>query len=148
MYDFAEIVPVSALRNRNTDELMSAIFQYLEEGPQYYDEDTITDQPERAIVAEMIREKALRSLDKEVPHGIAVVIDRMKDRQDGRIVDIDATIICERDSHKGIIIGKQGAMLKKIGTQARMDMEKLLDTKVNLKYGSRSRKTGGIANSY
>ena len=129
----AEIVPVSALRNRNTDELMSAIFQYLEEGPQYYDEDTITDQPERAIVAEMIREKALRSLDKEVPHGIAVVIDRMKDRQDGRIVDIDATIICERDSHKGIIIGKQGAMLKKIGTQARMDMEKLLDTKVNLK---------------
>ena len=133
VYDFAEIVPVSALRNRNTDELMSAIFQYLEEGPQYYDEDTITDQPERAIVAEMIREKALRSLDKEVPHGIAVVIDRMKDRQDGRIVDIDATIICERDSHKGIIIGKQGAMLKKIGTQARMDMEKLLDTKVNLK---------------
>ena len=133
VYDFAEIVPVSALRNRNTDELMSAIFQYLEEGPQYYDEDTITEQPERAIVAEMIREKALRSLDKEVPHGIAVVIDRMKDRQDGRIVDIDATIICERDSHKGIIIGKQGAMLKKIGTQARMDMEKLLDTKVNLK---------------
>lgn len=133
VYDFAEIVPVSALRNRNTDELMSVIFQYLEEGPRYYDEDTITDQPERAIVAEMIREKALRSLDKEVPHGIAVVIDRMKDRQDGRIVDIDATIICERDSHKGIIIGKQGAMLKKIGTQARMDMEKLLDTKVNLK---------------
>ncbi len=133
VYDFKEIVPVSALRNQNTDELLTTIFQYLDEGPQYYDEDTITDQPERAIVAEMIREKALRSLDKEVPHGIAVVIDRMKDRESGNIVDIDATIICERDSHKGIIIGKQGAMLKKIGTQARIDMENLLDTKVNLK---------------
>ena len=133
VYDFKEIVPVSALRNQNTDELLTTIFQYLDEGPQYYDEDTITDQPERAIVAEMIREKALRSLDKEVPHGIAVVIDRMKDREGGNIVDIDATIICERDSHKGIIIGKQGAMLKKIGTQARIDMENLLDTKVNLK---------------
>lgn len=133
VYNFKEIVPVSALRNQNTDELLKTIFQYLEEGPQYYDEDTITDQPERAIVAEMIREKALRSLDKEVPHGIAVVIDRMKDREGGNIVDIDATIICERDSHKGIIIGKQGAMLKKIGTQARIDMENLLDTKVNLK---------------
>ena len=133
VYDFKEIVPVSALRSRNTDELLKTIFEYLEDGPQYYDEDTITDQPERAIVAEMIREKALRSLDKEVPHGIAVVIDRMKDRGQGNIVDIDATIICERDSHKGIIIGKQGAMLKKIGTQARMDMENLLDTKVNLK---------------
>lgn len=133
VYDFKEIVPVSALRSRNTDELLKTIFAYLEEGPQYYDADTITDQPERAIVAEMIREKALRCLDKEVPHGIAVVIDRMKDREQGNIVDIDATIICERDSHKGIIIGKQGAMLKKIGTQARMDMENLLDTKVNLK---------------
>lgn len=133
VYGFKEIVPVSALRNRNTDELLKTIFQYLDEGPQYYDEDTITDQPERAIVAEMIREKALRCLDKEVPHGIAVVIDRMKDRETGNIVDMDATIICERDSHKGIIIGKQGAMLKKIGTQARMDMEKLLNTKVNLK---------------
>ena len=133
VYDFKEIVPVSALRDRNTDELMHTIFQYLEEGPQYYDADTITDQPERAIVAEMIREKALRCLDKEVPHGIAVVIDRMKDIQHGKIVESDATIICERDSHKGIIIGKQGAMLKKIGTQARIDMEKLLDTKVNLK---------------
>lgn len=133
VYNFKEIVPVSALRNRNTDELLKTIFEYLEEGPQYYDADTITDQPERAIVAEMIREKALRCLDKEVPHGIAVVIDRMKDREQGNIVDIDATIICERDSHKGIIIGKQGAMLKKIGTQARMDMENLLDTKVNLK---------------
>ena len=133
VYDFKEIVPVSALKDKNTDELLKTIFEYLEEGPQYYDADTITDQPERAIVAEMIREKALRLLDKEVPHGIAVVIDQMKDRESGNIVDIDATIICERDSHKGIIIGKQGAMLKKIGTQARKDMENLLNTKVNLK---------------
>lgn len=133
VYDFEEIVPVSALRDRNTDELLRTIFSYLEEGPQYYDPDTITDQPERAIVAEIIREKALRCLDQEVPHGIAVMIDRMKDREHGRMVDIDATIVCERASHKGIIIGKQGSMLKKIGTQARQDMEHLLDTKVNLK---------------
>lgn len=133
VYDFKEIVPVSALKDKNTDELIRTIFSCLEEGPQYYDADTITDQPERAIVAEMIREKALRLLEKEVPHGIAVVVDQMKERQKGNIVDIDATIICERDSHKGIIIGKQGSMLKKIGTQARRDMENLLDTKVNLK---------------
>lgn len=133
VYDFEEIVPVSALKDKNTDELLRTIFDYLEEGPRYYDEDIVTDQPERAIVAEMIREKALRCLDQEIPHGIAVLIDRMKDRKGTNIVDIDATIICERDSHKGIIIGKQGAMLKKIGSQARKDMERLLDAKVNLK---------------
>lgn len=130
--DFRDIVAVSALRNLKTEDLISSIFKCLVPGPQYYDGDTITDQPERAIVAEMIREKALRCLDKEVPHGIAVVIDRMKDREGANIVDIDATIICERDSHKGIIIGKNGSMLKKIGSQARKDMESLLDTKVNL----------------
>lgn len=133
VYPFYSVVAVSALRSRNTDQLLDVIFSCLPEGPQYYDADTITDQPERAIVAEMIREKALRCLDKEIPHGIAVVIDRMKDREQGGIVDIDATIICERDSHKGIIIGKQGSMLKKIGSQARVDMENLLDSKVNLK---------------
>lgn len=131
--EFAEIIPVSALKGKNTQDVIRTIMKYLPEGPRYYDEDTITDQPERQIVAEIIREKALRLLDQEIPHGIAVVIDRMKDRPQGSIVDIDATIVCERDSHKGIIIGKQGAMLKKIGTQARIDMEKLLDTKVNLK---------------
>ncbi len=130
---FQEIVPVSALKGENTDELLSVMFDYLEEGPQYYDADTITDQPERQIVAEMIREKALRSLQDEIPHGIAVAIDQMKERTKGNIIDIDATIVCERDSHKGIIIGKQGAMLKKIGSQARHDMENLLDCKVNLK---------------
>jgi len=125
-YAFDAIIPVSALRNRNTEEVLHKILKYLPEGPQYYDEDTITDQPERQIMAEIIREKALRCLEHEIPHGIAVVIERMKDRPDGNIVDIDATIICERDSHKGIIIGKQGAMLKKIGTKARLDIQNLL----------------------
>lgn len=133
VYDFDDIVPVSALKGKNSDELIRTIKKLLPYGPQFYDEDTITDQPERQIVAELIREQALRLLDKEIPHGIAVVIDRMKERPDGGIIDIDATIICERDSHKGIIIGKQGAMLKKIGTKARQSMENLLDTQVNLK---------------
>ena len=131
--NFAEIIPVSALEGTNTDDLVKSIFQYLPEGPMYYDEDTVTDQPERQIVAELIREKALRLLNQEIPHGIAVVIDRMKTRKKGDIVDIDATIICERDSHKGIIIGKQGAMIKEIGSNARMEIENLLDMKVNLK---------------
>lgn len=129
--DFAEIIPVSALKDKNTEDLIQTIFKYLPYGPVFYDEDTITDQPERQIVAEMIREKALRCLDDEVPHGIAVCIDSMKYTKS--IVNIDATIICERDSHKGIIIGKQGVMLKKIGTQARRDIENLLEMPVNLK---------------
>ena len=120
--NFAEIVPVSALRSQNLDTLLECIFKYLPYGPQFYDEDTVTDQPQRQIVAEMIREKALRTLDEEIPHGIAVTIDRMKERSQGNLVDIDATIICERDSHKGIIIGKQGAMLKKIGSAARFEI--------------------------
>lgn len=131
IYDFAEIVPVSARNGDNTDELVKVILKYLPYGPQFYDEDTVTDQPERQIVAELIREKALHSLNDEIPHGIAVAIDAMKYSR--RIVDIDATIICERDSHKGIIIGKQGAMLKKIGSTARYEIEKMLDKKVNLK---------------
>ena len=133
VYNFEAIVPVSALKGKNTDELIKTLKKLLPYGPQFYDEYTVTDQPERQIVSELIREQALRMLDKEIPHGIAVVIDRMKERPDGRLIDIDATIICERDSHKGIIIGKQGAMLKKIGTKARVSMENLLDTKVNLK---------------
>ena len=131
VYDFAEIIPTSALRGQNTDDIIDSIFKYLTYGPMFYDEDTVTDQPERAICAEIIREKALHALSDEIPHGIAVGIDQMKERKG--IVDIDATIVCERDSHKGIIIGKQGAMLKKIGTNARYEMERLLDTKVNLK---------------
>lgn len=132
IYDFKEIVPVSALKGENADHLVDVLFSYLEEGPMFYDEDTITDQPERQIVAELIREKALCLLSDEIPHGIAVSIERMKERKKGNLMDIDATIICERDSHKGIIIGKQGAMLKKIGTKARIEIENLLDIKVNL----------------
>ena len=132
--DFAEIVPVSARRGDNTDELVNVIMKYLPYGPQFYDEDTITDQPERQIVAEIIREKALHSLNEEIPHGIAVAIDKMKERPGKNpMVDIEATIICERDSHKGIIIGKGGAMLKKIGSNARFELERMLDSKVNLK---------------
>lgn len=133
IYDFAEIVPVSALKGVNSDTLLEVIYKYMPYGPMFYDEDTITDQPERQIVAELIREKALKCLDEEIPHGIAVAIDQMKYRKEGKLVDIDATIVCERDSHKGIIIGKGGAMLKKIGSAARYEIEHLLDTQVNLK---------------
>lgn len=131
IYDFADIVPVSARSGDNTDELLRVIMKYLPYGPQFYDEDTVTDQPERQIVAELIREKALHSLQDEIPHGIAVAIDRME--MQNKVMHIDATIICERDSHKGIIIGKQGSMLKKIGSTARYEIERMLDCKVNLK---------------
>lgn len=133
---FAEIIPVSALKGQKTDELMDEIFRYLPEGPMYYDEDTITDQPERQIVAELIREKALWLISDEIPHGIAVMVEKMKERkQSGEneiIIDIEATIVCERESHKGIIIGKGGSMLKAIGSNARKEIEALLDCKVNL----------------
>lgn len=140
VFDFAEIVPVSALREQNLDTVVDVIFKYLPYGPMFYDEETVTDQPERAIVAEIIREKALHALDDEIPHGIAVYIDRMKERRGQNIIDIDATIVCERDSHKGIIIGKGGSMLKKIGSNARYEMERLLDTQVNLKLWVKVRK--------
>ena len=128
--EFAEIVPVSALKSDNLKELIKCIMLYLPCGPAFFDEDTLTDQPERQIVAELIREKALRRLEEEIPHGIAVTIEKMKWRRN--IVEIDATIICEKNSHKGIIIGKQGAMLKKIGTDARRDIENMLEKQVNL----------------
>ena len=131
IYDFAAIVPVSARSGENTKELLKVVYQNLPYGPQFYDEDTITDKPERQIVAELIREKALHCLNEEIPHGIAVVIDSMKKK--GKVMHIDATIICERDSHKGIIIGKQGSMLKKIGSTARYEIEKMLDMQANLK---------------
>lgn len=127
---FAEIVPVSALKKDNTDVLITQIMKYLPEGPAFYDEDTITDQPTRQIVAELIREKVLHSIDEEIPHGVAVTIESMKYSK--KIVDIHATIICERDSHKGIIIGKSGQMLKKIGSMARPEIEDLLEQHVNL----------------
>lgn len=131
VFDFQEIVPVSALKGDNEQDLIDTIFKYLPYGPMFYDEDTVTDQPQRQIVAELIREQALRCLDEEIPHGIAVSIESMQYRE--HVVDIDATIVCEKDSHKGIIIGKGGSMLKKIGSRARREIEELLEYHVNLK---------------
>ena len=131
-YNFSDIVPVSALQGTNTSELLAVIQKYLPEGPRYYDEDTVTDQPMRQIAAELIREKALKCLNEEIPHGIAVLIDSMKERKNG-MYDIQATLVCERESHKGIIIGKQGGMLKKIGSAARFEIEALMGCRVNLK---------------
>ena len=128
--EYSEVVPVSALKKDNIDELIKCITKYLPYGEPFYDEDTITDQPIKQIVAELIREKALRCLDEEIPHGIAVTIERMQYTK--TIVNIDATIICEKDSHKGIIIGKQGGMLKKIGSAARYEIEDLLEMQANL----------------
>ncbi len=133
LYEFDEIIPVSALRGQNTEDIIDTLFQYLPYGPQYYDEDVVTDQPMRQIVAEVIREKALHALDDEIPHGIAVSVDVMKKRKKSPVTDIEATIVCEKESHKGIIIGKQGAMLKKIGSNARYEIERLVEGKVNLK---------------
>ena len=140
IYDFDEIVPLSALKGDNTDTLVDLIFKYLPYGPKYFDDDEVTDQPMRQIVAEVIREKALHALSDEIPHGIAVTIEKMKDRPNGKIVDIEATIVCERDSHKGIIIGKGGSMLKKIGSNARYEIEHMLEQKVNLKLWVKVRK--------
>lgn len=129
--DFAEIVPVSALTGDGAEDLISSVMKYLPYGQPFYDEDTVTDQPIRQIVAELIREKALKCLEDEIPHGVAVTIESMKNRK--HLVDIEATIICEKDSHKGIIIGKQGQMLKKIGSLARPEIEELVESQVNLK---------------
>ena len=132
LYGFAEVLPISAIKSTNLDELINVIRKYLPEGPQYFPGDMVTDQPERQIAAEIIREKALYLLQDEIPHGIAVEITGMKKRADKNMVDVDATIYCERDSHKGIIIGKQGAMLKRIGATARHDMERLLGSQIYL----------------
>lgn len=140
IYDFDEIVPASALRGENVSDVIDMIFRYLPYGPMFYEEDTITDQPQRQIVAEIVREKALHALEEEVPHGIAVTVDRMKQRKGKDLMDIEATIICERESHKGIIIGKGGGMLKKIGSNARFEIEKMLEQKVNLRLWVKVRK--------
>ena len=141
VYDFDEIIPVSALRNLNTQDVLDTVFQYLPYGPMFYDEETVTDQPMRQIVAEIIREKALHALDEEVPHGIAVTVEIMKQRQGKKkLTDIEATIVCERESHKGIIIGKGGAMLKKIGSNARFEIERLIGGRANLKLWVKIRK--------
>ena len=139
LYDFADIVPVSARNGDNTDDLINVIFSYLKPGPMFYDEDVVTDQPMRQIAAEIIREKALYCLNEEIPHGIAVTIEKMKERSNG-LMDIEATIICERESHKGIIIGKGGSMLKKIGSTARFELERMMEQQVNLKLWVKVRK--------
>lgn len=138
LYDFSEIIPVSAKKGDNTEELIATVMKYLPAGEAFYEEDTVTNQPERQIVSELIREKALKCLDEEIPHGIAVVVESMKYR--GDICDIQANIVCERETHKGIIIGRQGAMLKKIGTMARHDIEELLESRVNLQLWVKVRK--------
>lgn len=132
IYDFAEIIPLSALKGKNKDVLLECIKKYLPEGPQFFPSDMITDQPERQIVAEIIREKSLKLLQDEIPHGIAVEVSSMKGRKDRDLVDIQATLYCERESHKGMIIGKNGSMLKKIGSNARYEIERLLGSPVNL----------------
>ena len=131
-HQFKDVIPVSALRSINTDSVMEEIRKYLPEGPMYYDEDTVTDQPIRQITAEIIREKALKLLDKEIPYGIGVYVNKFETRPDGLVTDVDADIICEKQSHKAIIIGKKGEMLKRIATEARKDIEEMLDGKVYL----------------
>ncbi len=132
-YDFEAVVPVSALRGINMDELLSEMKKLAEESVFFFPEDTLTDQPERVIAAEIIREKLLRNLDREIPHGVAVSIEKMREREDSDIMDIEAVIYCEKESHKGIIIGKNGAMLKRISTRAREDMEKFFQCHINLR---------------
>lgn len=133
LHDFAAVVPTSAVKGEGVDEVIEELTRLAQESPHFFPDDALTDQPERVIAAEIIREKMLRLLDREVPHGIAVSIEQMHEREDGSgIVDIDATIYCEKESHKGIVIGKKGAMLKKISTYAREDMEKFFDCHINL----------------
>lgn len=134
LFAFAAVVPVSAQDGSGVEALIAELEKLAMPGGHFFEEDTLTDQPERVLAAEIVREKLLRLLDKEVPHGIAVAVDRMRERGDGSgITDIDATIYCERESHKGIVIGKGGAMLKKVGSYARSDMERFFDCKINLK---------------
>lgn len=131
--DFVEIIPISVVADDGIDLLMAAIKKLAPEGPHFFPEDTLTDQPEKVIAGEIIREKVLTNMRDEIPHGCAVIIEQMRERPQGNIIDMDATILCEKQSHKGMIIGKQGAMLKKIGSEARLEMEAFFDCKFNLK---------------
>ncbi|MDF3005783.1 MAG: GTPase Era [Oscillospiraceae bacterium] len=132
LYTFDAVVPISALKGEGVATLLKELEPFCCEGEHFFPDDTLTDQPERAVVSEIIREKLLRNMRDEIPHGTAVIIEKMSEREDGSLIDIDATIVCERDAHKGIIIGKQGTMLKKIASEARHDMERFLDVRVNL----------------
>ncbi len=133
LFSFAEIVPISAYNGTNVDELIRVVYQYLPEGPAYFPKDMVTDQPERFLIAEFIREKALYVLDKEIPHGIAVMIDQFTERTDRELIDVHATIVCEKASHKPIILGKQGRTIKEIGSQARREIERFMGVQTNLK---------------
>lgn len=130
---FEYIIPISAIQNKNIDLYINALKKMLPEGPQYYPDDMITDQPERMIISEIVREKALNNLEEEIPHGIYVEVQEIKSRENKNLLDVYVNLYCEKESHKGMIIGRNGRMLKKIGTEARNDIEKLMDTKVNLK---------------
>lgn len=132
LHEFEQVVPISVLENDGIDILMDILASYAKDGPHYFADDTLTDQPERVIVSELIRERMLIDLNNEVPHGIAVSIESMKERNEKQLMDIEAVIYCEKDSHKGIIIGKNGAMLKKIGSESRQNIERFLGCKVNL----------------
>lgn len=132
IFPFEAVVPISAMQGEGVPALLEELRKLSTPSPYYFDPDTLTDQPERVLAAEMIREKLLCALDKEIPHGIAVGIEKMREREDQPLLDVEAVIYCERESHKGIIIGKQGSMLKKVSTQARMDMEHFFDCRVNL----------------
>lgn len=132
MYPFEQVLPISVKEKDGTKLLLDLIKEQAQEGPHFFPNDTLTDQPEKVIVAEIIREKVLRNMRDEIPHGTAVVIERMRERNGKDIMDIDATILCEKSSHKGMIIGKQGAMLKKIASQSREEIEGFLETRVNL----------------
>lgn len=133
LFSVAEIVPISAYNGTNVDELIRVVYQYLPEGPAYFPKDMVTDQPERFLIAEFIREKALYVLDKEIPHGIAVMIDQFTERTDRNLIDVHATIVCEKASHKPIILGKQGRTIKEIGSQARREIERFMGVQTNLK---------------
>ncbi len=132
LYDFTAVVPVSAASGEHVDELIDELKALAFDSPHFFPDDTLTDQPERVLAAEIIREKILRLMDKEIPHGIAVAVEKMRERDNADILDIDATIYCERESHKGMVIGKHGAMLKKVSTYARQDLEAFFQIKVNL----------------
>lgn len=131
-YDFAEVVPISALNGNNTDQLLETLKKYLPEGPKYYPDEQVTDHPERFIISEFIREKVLHLTREEIPHSVAVVIEKIEREEDRDMVNIMATIVVDRDSQKGIVIGKRGALLKEVGTKARKDIEMLLGSKVFL----------------
>lgn len=132
LYDFTAVVPVSASRGDNVNDIIDELDKLAVESVHFFPDDTLTDQPERVLAAEIIREKILRLMDKEVPHGIAVAVEKMRERDNQDILDIEATIYCERESHKGMVIGKKGAMLKKISTYARQDLENFFQIKINL----------------